>query len=644
MQQNESIEAFTDRFQRTRRAAKWQDDIRTATLFKRALPIALYKEVSRSLLNLPLNIMLVVQASKAKLNSIPDPNVVMVVDVFTRFCVLKAMPDKSSHTIALALRSILSLFGSPKIIQSDNGTEYVNEIIRKFTEVSGVDHRLITKTDPFYIGNYTIVRKNQGGSYILVDGTGVLLPRNIPPSHIKVISEEQSEIYNVEAVVDHKGTPGSWLYLVSWKGYDAKDDTWEPEKHFHDNRPILKYWNRRNGQRNVEPNSNKKRPRGNHDNSQALGYGQNQVINEEYGCPACYSHFPEINSLHSHIQEVHVKQNNEHVSDESEEDGNTNATRVSIATDSSKSIDFSATHNIYEQHLPKLSKDCLKLLEPISFTHVHAFLLAALEQSLDALPRWIWTQINEDIANISHEYQLLQASKFILTTFADNCTQKKQQKTNSERTYWIRHIVHIFQSFANQTGYLQFKWCESQTKQHALAEINLNNWKKPTARFCDGLGFDWLGKERLSMEGSSGQHEERIDHTISDTAKQISNTIAMLKGFTRENMDASFETLRKVKIFGVQAVEKMIILTETSYDEESTKYLFKVVRTVRIPIEYEERYNWLKVFELLAYLLVELKEQEQIYETLNKEQTSIIIVHPEETVRIKLSVGLDDST
>ncbi|KAG1167100.1 hypothetical protein G6F36_012687 [Rhizopus arrhizus] len=278
MQQNESIEAFTDRFQRTRRAAKWQDDIRTATLFKRALPIALYKEVSRSLLNLPLNIMLVVQASKAKLNSIPDPNVVMVVDVFTRFCVLKAMPDKSSHTIALALRSILSLFGSPKIIQSDNGTEYVNEIIRKFTEVSGVDHRLITKTDPFYIGNYTIVRKNQGGSYILVDGTGVLLPRNIPPSHIKVISEEQSEIYNVEAVVDHKGTPGSWLYLVSWKGYDAKDDTWEPEKHFHDNRPILKYWNRRNGQHNVEPNSSKKRPSENHDNSQAV---KEQEINRD---------------------------------------------------------------------------------------------------------------------------------------------------------------------------------------------------------------------------------------------------------------------------------------------------------------------------------------------------------------------------
>ncbi|KAG0777820.1 hypothetical protein G6F22_011615 [Rhizopus arrhizus] len=55
MQQNESIEAFTDRFQRIRCAAKWQDDIRTAALFKRALPIVLYKKVPRSLLNLPLN-------------------------------------------------------------------------------------------------------------------------------------------------------------------------------------------------------------------------------------------------------------------------------------------------------------------------------------------------------------------------------------------------------------------------------------------------------------------------------------------------------------------------------------------------------------------------------------------------------------
>jgi hypothetical protein len=86
-----------------------------------------------------------------------------------------------------------------------------------------------------------------------------------------------------------------------------------------------------------------------------------------------------------------------------------------------------------------------------------------------------------------------------------------------------------------------------------------------------------------------------------------------------ENIDASFETLRQVKIFGVQAIERMITLTETSYDQESTKYPYKVVRTARIPIEYEERNNWLRVFELLAYLLVELKKQVHLHETLDKE-------------------------
>ena len=318
--------------------------------------------------------------------------ILLVVDVFTRYCVLKALPDKSSLTIALALRSILSLFGRPKIIQSDNGTEYVNELVRLYVESSGIDHRLISayhprangiverwvgkaknilhkrlqgrtedwdlyvdstqealnnthtalhgtrpfslmfarrpnenkdynnvldktkspetmkqletrinefndtvlpairekiktsqaasrdkfnqthrilsdiptgsqvtlknvnrvaKSDPLYVGNYTVKRKTQGGSYVLVDATGALLPRDVPPSQIKVISQEvslsntdQSESYDVEAVLHHKGSPGNYLYKVRWKGYGEEDDTWEPASHFHDYRPIQKYWSR----------------------------------------------------------------------------------------------------------------------------------------------------------------------------------------------------------------------------------------------------------------------------------------------------------------------------------------------------------------------------------------------------------------
>lgn len=35
------------------------------------------------------------------------------------------------------------------------------------------------------------------------------------------------------------------------------------------------------------------------------------------------------------------------------------------------------------------------------------------------------------------------------------------------------------------------------------------------------------------------------------------------------NMDAGFKTLRQVKIFGVQAIEMAITLTETNYDQVS---------------------------------------------------------------------------
>lgn len=97
---------------------------------------------------------------------------------------------------------------------------------------------------------------------------------------------------------------------------------------------------------------------------------------------------------------------------------------------------------------------------------------------------------------------------------------------------------------------MHFKWCESQSKQHALAEIDIKTWKKPTTRFCDGLGFDWLGKERLSIEGSSGQQEENIDHTISDTAKQVSSTISMLKGFSQVNESRT----KTVFLFLIQSI------------------------------------------------------------------------------------------
>lgn len=44
--------------------------------------------------------------------------------------------------------------------------------------------------------------------------------------------EETTEEYEVEKIIDvHSGKQGKKEYLVRWKGFTSKDDTWEPEEH-----------------------------------------------------------------------------------------------------------------------------------------------------------------------------------------------------------------------------------------------------------------------------------------------------------------------------------------------------------------------------------------------------------------------------
>lgn len=107
-----------------------------------------------------------------------------------------------------------------------------------------------SKTDPRYEGPFTVHGKNKGNSYVLTDETGALLSRNIPPAHIKLISQDPiasgDDFYEVQAIIDNKGTEGNYLYRVRWKGYSEEDDTWEPFEHFNDESLIQRYWQRRN--------------------------------------------------------------------------------------------------------------------------------------------------------------------------------------------------------------------------------------------------------------------------------------------------------------------------------------------------------------------------------------------------------------
>jgi RNase H-like domain found in reverse transcriptase/Integrase core domain/Integrase zinc binding domain/Chromo (CHRromatin Organisation MOdifier) domain/Reverse transcriptase (RNA-dependent DNA polymerase) len=310
------------------------------------------------------------------------------IDVFTGFLLLRAVMDTTAVTIAQQLWEIFSIIGFPRIIQSDNGPEYVSDVIRTLVKLTGMDQRLISpynpradgkveraigvvvmiikkmlhgtskhwplfvpfaqltynskvssltasspfalmfarepnplgdytgeepimvdldnwnqyqrkvlsviypamsdrimglklrqskqfdrnhrlispqafppgatvmlkdpsrqnKFEPTYIGPYTIIRRSRGGAYVLKDATGDLLDRHVPADQMKLIArrtrriDKDQPIYEVHSILDHRGSPGSYEYLVRWSGYESTDDTWEPASSFLDNSIIQKYW------------------------------------------------------------------------------------------------------------------------------------------------------------------------------------------------------------------------------------------------------------------------------------------------------------------------------------------------------------------------------------------------------------------
>ncbi|EIE78251.1 hypothetical protein RO3G_02955 [Rhizopus delemar RA 99-880] len=104
------------------------------------------------------------------------------------------------------------------------------------------------KLDAPYEGPYKVKRITQGGSYVLEDEKGDLLPKNYPPSALKMISQDEvissNKFYQVEAILAHKKVKGKYIYKCRWKGYDESEDTWEPASHFADLKFITEYWQR----------------------------------------------------------------------------------------------------------------------------------------------------------------------------------------------------------------------------------------------------------------------------------------------------------------------------------------------------------------------------------------------------------------
>lgn len=107
----------------------------------------------------------------------------------------------------------------------------------------------VGKLDPIYEGPYTVIRKNQGGAYVLKDEKDDVLTREYAPSQLKLISQDEvipcDELYEVQGILAHNElAPGTYEYKVRWKGYDESHDTWEIADAFTQRKTITDYWKR----------------------------------------------------------------------------------------------------------------------------------------------------------------------------------------------------------------------------------------------------------------------------------------------------------------------------------------------------------------------------------------------------------------
>lgn len=85
--------------------------------------------------------------------------------------------------------------------------------------------------------------------------------------------------------------------------------------------------------------------------------------------------------------------------------------------------------------------------------------------------------------------------------------------------------------------------------------------------------------------------------------KQLESTSNALKHEINAYQFASYNTMKRRKIFGVHSIQDKITLTDTSIKDRNT-WRFVELRSAVVPTCWAKRKQWTKVFEWTATLYV----------------------------------------
>lgn len=227
-------------------------------------------------------------------------------------------------------------------------------------------------------------------------------------------------------------------------------------------------------------------------------------------------------------------------------------------------------------------------------------------------------------------------AQYALLDFTLNLLKPRSFNGKSdERSIFCEVYIPIFKAFGNCLSVLNYTWCEKKAKDADYVWFVSNDFskeKKNNLKLLDGVGtLAKIDSTYLVMESSGFSNDKVVSHSLNDTLKNIKNGHDNLKYLFSQYRNASFDTIKKVNIFSCQIIENKITLTKYAVKSRST---WKVVecRSASVPLNIENSLDYMRVFELFAFMLGDIQKQQSVFKQLKLENLGLVPVPEHETV------------
>jgi hypothetical protein len=211
----------------------------------------------------------------------------------------------------------------------------------------------------------------------------------------------------------------------------------------------------------------------------------------------------------------------------------------------------------------------------------------------------------------------------ITADYYQNCRSSVLNNSNDERAFFCEAVIPILKTFAIHMGNLTFKWYEKESEESESTRTHDEDYvlKNIDTKLLDGYGLSNNKKVCIAVESSVGQNY--VVHSVEDSLNQIKNTTDFLTHLMQKYRNASATTFLKLKAPSMLVIHNQLTLSITSPIKER-KMNAIVARTAVIPTTVEDRHEFVKLFELLAYLKEVWEEQVSVIEKLEMESTGLV--------------------